>query len=203
MARKAICLAPDRAPAVRNLPASPLPAVAQRHSEPPDASDVAGGVARIAKRLSQTKAGVQIKTTKTAKPRLVALPASPIAALEDHRREQQRWRTYFGAGYPSDLNLVFATIEGDYLRPDTDSSYVSNLCQKLGLPGSLHTLRHSHGSQLLAAGLGLPDVSRRLGHSGVWTPATIYSQALGRDEESAKAWERAPGGAQSRQGQAQ
>ena len=60
------------------------------------------------------------------------------------------------------------------------------LAKKAGLNGSsLHTLRHSHGSQLLSAGVPLPAVSKRLGHSSVFVTATVYSHALSKDETAA------------------
>ena len=55
---------------------------------------------------------------------------------------------------------------------------------------SIHTLRHSHGSQLLSDGIPLPAVSKRLGHSDVYTTARIYSYVLAGDERrAADAWE--------------
>ena len=55
---------------------------------------------------------------------------------------------------------------------------------------SLHTLRHSHGSHLLAAGMEITAVSERLGHSSVRVTADVYSHAIrGRDDEAARRWE--------------
>lgn len=57
---------------------------------------------------------------------------------------------------------------------------------------SLHTLRHSHGSQLLSAGVPLPVVSKRLGHTDIYTTARIYSHALQSDEATAaEKWSKA------------
>jgi integrase len=72
------------------------------------------------------------------------------------------------------------------LKPDTLTAKVCLLATKAGLKGaSLHTLRHSHGSQLLANGVPLPVVSKRLGHSSVYVTAMIYSHALSKDELAA------------------
>jgi integrase len=55
---------------------------------------------------------------------------------------------------------------------------------------SLHTLRHSHGSVLLADGVDLATVSERLGHSSVRVTADIYTHALrGRDQDAARRWD--------------
>jgi integrase len=92
----------------------------------------------------------------------------------------------------ADLDLIFANPDGTPLRPDSVSASISALAKKLKLPkgASLHTLRHSHGSHLLAAGMELPAVSERLGHSSVYVTATVYSHRIKwRDEEAARKWE--------------
>ena len=69
---------------------------------------------------------------------------------------------------------------------------VSALSRRLKLPKgvSLHTLRHSHGAHLLAAGMEITAVSERLGHSSVRVTADVYSHAIrGRDDEAARRWE--------------
>jgi hypothetical protein len=51
------------------------------------------------------------------------------------------------------------------------------LFRSLKLPkgASLLTLRHTHGSHLLAAGVPLTDVSKRLGHVNPHVTATVYA----------------------------
>lgn len=69
---------------------------------------------------------------------------------------------------------------------------MSLLCRRLKLPkgASLHTLRHSHGSFLLANGMDWATVSERLGHSSVRVTADVYSHAFrGRDQEAARKWD--------------
>jgi integrase len=141
---------------------------------------------RVSKSLEQTKAGLCVKTTKSEKPRLISLPVSAMQMLRDHRSRQAENRRPFGSDYRDDLNLVFTTPEGGYLKPDSVTAKVCLLASKAGLKGaSLHTLRHSHGSQLLSAGVSLPAVSKRLGHSSVYVTATVYSHALSKDETAA------------------
>ena len=54
----------------------------------------------------------------------------------------------------------------------------------------LHLLRHTHGSQLLNAGVSLPTVSKRLGHSSVNTTANVYAHSFADDDaNAAQAWE--------------
>jgi integrase len=74
-------------------------------------------------------------------------------------------RAIFANDYRTDLNLVFCTLDGDYLKPNSVTAKVSLMARKLGFPKgiSLHMLRHTHGSQLLSAGVPLPAVPKRLG----------------------------------------
>jgi integrase len=62
----------------------------------------------------------------------------------------------------------------------------------LGLPkgASLHTVRHSHASLLLANGVDLATIAARLGHSSIATAAKIYAHALrGKDFAAAQIWD--------------
>jgi integrase len=56
--------------------------------------------------------------------------------------------------------------------------------------GSMHTLRHTHASNLLSNGVPLPAVSARIGHADVNVTARIYSHALpGDDQRAADTWD--------------
>jgi integrase len=155
-------------------------------------SDVRGMIVLIDRSLCQTRDGLVFKSTKTEEPRKVELPPSMMAGLEAHRLRQDEFRRQFGLDYRLDLDLIFASPDGSPLMPNSVSSTVSRLCRKLGLPkgASLHVLRHSHASLLLADGVDLATVSARLGHSSVRTTADIYSHAIrGKDHEAAQCWD--------------
>jgi integrase len=157
-------------------------------------SDVVGDCATIERSLTQTRAGLQFKDTKTEKPRRIVLPESAVAALAEHRKEQDKYRQRFGPDYRTDLDLVFANPDGSPLKPDSISATVSALFKRLKIAkpkgASLHLLRHSHTSVLLAQGVPLPAVSARLGHSSVRTTQEIYAHMItGQDEEAARKYE--------------
>ena len=163
-------------------------------------SDIQDGRAIIARSLTQTKHGMKhgmkFKGTKSERPRAVSIPAGTLVALEAHRKRQDEFRQQFGSDYRTDLDLIFANTDGSPLKPDSVSAAVSLLSRRLKLPkgASLHTLRHSHSSHLLADGVDLATVSERLGHSSVRVTAEIYSHALrGRDDEAARRWEQFQG----------
>jgi integrase len=107
---------------------------------------------------------VFLKEPKNKKFRVVTIPASALKKLQAQRKAQQPYREHFGGSYQGDY--IFCNPDGSPLKPDTISASVSLLFRSLKLPkgASLHTLRHTHGSHLLAAGVPLTDVSKRLGH---------------------------------------
>jgi integrase len=157
--------------------------------------DLARGFARIQRSLEQTRAGVRLKGTKTGSSRIVPLPRSVVSVLEQLRSEQAGNREFFGPDYRSDLDLVFCAPNGDYLKPDSVTAKACLIAREAGLKGvGLHTLRHTHGSQLLSAGIPLPTVSKRLGHASTWVTANIYSHAIASDElAAAEKWDAAFG----------
>ena len=156
-------------------------------------SDIeADGHAMISRSLTQTNELLDFKSTKTDSPRRIKLPDSVFVALRDHRKQQDAFRQKFGPDYRTDLDLVFANPDGTPLKPDSVSASVSLLFRKLKLPKgtSLHSLRHTHASELLDIGVSLPVVSARLGHSSVRVTADTYSHAIhGQDDEAARRWE--------------
>jgi integrase len=152
--------------------------------------DLQGNQLMIGHSLSQVGQGVFLKEPKNKKFRTITIPPSALKKLAAHRKRQQPYREHFGDSYQGDF--IFCNPDGSPLKPDTISASVSLLfrSQKLPKGASLHSLRHTHGSHLLAAGVPLTDVSKRLGHSSPHVTATIYAHALeGRDDLAAKAWE--------------
>jgi integrase len=121
---------------------------------------------------------------------VVTIPGSALKKLKEHRKAQEPHREHFAESYQGDY--IFCNPDGSPLKPDTISASVSLLFRSLKLPkgASLHSLRHTHGSHLLAAGVPLTDVSKRLGHVNPHVTATVYAHALpGRDDLAADAWE--------------
>lgn len=69
---------------------------------------------------------------------------------------------------------------------------MSLLFRLLKLPKgtSLHPLRHTHTSHLLASGVPLPAIPARLGRASIRTTQEIYCHTIhGQDDEAARKWE--------------
>jgi hypothetical protein len=65
------------------------------------------------------------------------------------------------------------------------------MMKSAGLFGvSLHSLRHTHASELLSKGVPIPTVAKRLGHANANVTLSIYAHALEADEmAAAKIWD--------------
>ena len=84
--------------------------------------------------------------------------------LRAHKAEQMRLRLALGQG--GQPELVFSTVDGEMLRPDVVSNTWRRVVIARKLPKVIfHGLRHTHASLLLAQGVPVLTVSRRLGHS--------------------------------------
>jgi integrase len=152
-------------------------------------SDIVDGRAVITRSLTQTRdGGLQFKGTKTNKPRTLKLLEPAPTSLAAHRLRQNKFKQKFGPDYQAG-DLIFANPDGSPLRPDSVSAAVSLLFRRLKLPTgtSLHSLRHTHVSEMLDAGVPLPVVSARLGHSSIRTTMEIYAHMIhGQDDAAAE-----------------
>jgi integrase len=88
---------------------------------------------------------------------------------------------------------VFSTIEGWPLSPDNLSRDWARVVAALGLPDvSFHALRHTHASALIARGIDVLTVSRRLGHSSPVVTLNTYAHLFAKtDDKAAHAMEAA------------
>ncbi len=109
-------------------------------------------------------------------------------------RHAERYKTS-QADYRLDLDLVFADPSGEHFKPDSVTATACLIAHNAGLTGvGLHSLRHSHGSQLLSEGVSLPTVSRRLGHSSPDITARVYAHSFKSDEvDAARIWDESVG----------
>jgi integrase len=124
-------------------------------------------VLRVVETLEQTKAfGIRFKPPKTkAGKRKVTLPDVLVEALREHRKAQLELRLQLGLGKLPDDALLFARIDGGPLSMVNISSQWAKFATNIGMGEiTFHALRHTHASQLIAAGV------KRLGHA---TPAIM------------------------------
>lgn len=152
--------------------------------------DLDGAQLRVERSLEETKAGLRFKTPKTRNGRrAITLPASAVESLRDHRRQHLERRLALGLGKPSADALVFMAADGVApMSPDNLSRDWARTCRRLELPLVMfHALRHTHASALIAAGLDVLTISRRLGHAKPTTTLNTYGHLFRQSDSGAAA----------------
>lgn len=109
--------------------------------------------------------------------RTIHLPPLAVDVLRKHRRDQDRLRDEFGAGWgdgwPTDL--VFTSTIGTPLGMNRCNRLVKAMTfDVLGRELTPHRMRHTAASLLIAADVPLKTISESLGHSSIRVTSDIY-----------------------------
>jgi integrase len=141
------------------------------------AVDLEAGSVRVERSLEQTAAGLRFKLPKSRYGRrTISLPVNVVEIMREHRRQQLEQRMALGLGRPGADDLVFTHPDGGPYPPDSLSPAFSRLVRAYNLPRiRFHGMRHSHASALIAAGLDVVSVSRRLGHGSAAITLNVYA----------------------------
>src|SRR5262249_41488727 len=152
--------------------------------------DLDGAKLTIEQSLEQTAThGIRVKAPKTRKGRrTISLPAATVAELRQHWREQQEQRLALGAGRAPADSPVLATYDGELQSPTAITQAWMVAMKAIGMEGgTLHSLRHPHASMLIASGVDILTISRRLGHSSPTITLGIYGHLIhGTDDKAAQ-----------------
>src|SRR3712207_1127450 len=116
--------------------------------------------------------------TRSGEDRRVDIGQRTIGALMAHRFAQDDERQQWGSGY-TDNDRVFAREDGTDLSPGQVTKTFARLSAAAGLRQvRLHDLRHGAASLMLAGGVDVAVVSKRMGHSSVRLTVDTYSHLL-------------------------
>lgn len=160
------------------------------------ALDLSAAMVRVERSLEETVSGLRIKPPKTRHGRrMISLPAGVVETMRAHRRCQAEQRLILGLGRPGAEDYVFTLADGSPYAPDKLSRDWGNVVRDRKLPRVMfHALRHSHASALIAAGLDVVTVSRRLGHGSPAITLSVYAHKFAsKDTAAAEAIEAAMG----------
>lgn len=119
----------------------------------------------------------------------ITLPAFVVSELKAHWKGQQEGPLALGLGKAPPDGLVFARFDGS-------PQEWAECAKALALGVTFHALRHMHASQLIAAGLDVLTVSRRLGHGSPTITLGVYGHLfINTDTRAAQALDSAFGAA--------
>ena len=128
---------------------------------------------------------ISIGPTKTnSSVRIVPIPAGLKEAYHKHRRHQLEECMRLGLGEPE---YLFTSEIGGILDPRNLGRSFNRLLDRAGVEHKkFHALRHTYGSNLVAAGVPVPTVMTLMGHSSIET-TMIYVTILTDEKEQAVA----------------
>lgn len=140
------------------------------------AVDLDEGVLMVRKTLQELR-GLKLKEPKTTSgKRPISLDPVAVAALRSRLKKAR------DEGFdPDEVPIVFPNTRGGYLRGSNfDRNVWYPIRDGVGIPDTFvfHDLRHTQASLLLAAGVDLKVIQKRLGHRDFATTANTYSHLL-------------------------
>lgn len=143
----------------------------------------------VRRSLMKVPGGWRIAEPKNASSRrVVKLPEFAIDALRRHRTRQVEER--LAAPVWEDPNLVFATTVGTPIDGRNFLREFKEIADRAGMPAAftVHSLRHSAATLMLALGVQPKVVQEALGHSRIAVTMDLYTHVLPhlQDEAAAK-----------------
>ena len=149
-----------------------------------DCVDFEKGTILVNKQLQKrpkSAGGMVFSSLKNGKPRLLR-PAPYVMQLLRQRQAQQRrqrleageaWEEWHDA--QAEGSLVFTTLTGSYLSPQTVYNHFKVMAAKLGVPNArVHDLRHTFAVLSLENGDDIKTVQGNLGHATAAFTLDVY-----------------------------
>lgn len=151
--------------------------------------DLDAGHLRVRRALQRQRGkGLVFTEPKTARSRrTIHLSRAAVAALREHRRQQNAERLRLGPAW-QDHDLVFPRADGTPRCPTQTTKAFQRALTAAGLPRvRFHDLRHTAATLLLSAGTHPKVVSEMLGHATITLTLDTYSHLLPTMHEQAAA----------------
>ena len=133
-------------------------------------------------RVYTARTGAVSTSLKTDESRVVSISSHVLDLLKRWKAEQ--------AAYFSRLGItpiyILTAESGGPIHPDSPTKWLAKFSERHGLPHiHPHLFRHTQASLLIAEGVDIVTVSKRLGHSKTSTTMDIYSHLLAKSDEKA------------------
>ena len=131
--------------------------------------DMVNKVINVRHQVLTLKGGLVISEPKTeSSKRAVTLPQTVMSELKIQLEQLNRKQ-----------GLVFTTSSGKPISPRNLIRHFKLVLKEAGLPDlTVHGIRHSHASLLLASGINPKIVQERLGHSSITLTLDTYSHVI-------------------------
>lgn len=132
--------------------------------------------------------GVYTGTPKTGSSRRpLKLSKAAMLLLMEYKRWQDSRREALGDAWENPDGRIFTTDSGAPIFPDSVTQWFTQFIRRSGLPKvTVHSLRHTYASLMIADGTPLVVVSHQLGHAQTSTTANIYAHVIAAAETKAQ-----------------
>jgi integrase len=152
--------------------------------------DFEAGMVTIARAVVEVGAGearrVLEKSTKTDRVRSIPLGPMVLEALRRQKTAQAKDKLAAGGAF-TDSGHVFQGPLGGGIAPGRASEAFRRVRQRCRIGASLHDLRHTAATWMLAGGIDVRTVANVLGHSAASTTLNIYGHVVAGAEAKAVA----------------
>jgi integrase len=144
-------------------------------------SDVKLGELKVERSVARDdRGGWSAADTKSVRSRrTLPLPTMARNALDRQRKRQAAAKIAAGTAWQDKTGLVFTDPIGRPLLPEYVSHAFAEARQRAGVPtATLHQLRHTAATMLLAEGVPMAVISEWLGHSSIGVTAKHYAAVV-------------------------
>lgn len=148
--------------------------------------DLARNQVDISQQLQRVGSKLVLKRLKSkSSQRTLHLSNTARTALVEEQNRQADLRSQLGEDF-NPLNLVFLNTEGRPLDPRNVDKFLKQALHKAGCrPISMHKLRHTAATLMVAAGVDLHQVKEQLGHSQISLTADLYAHGVNEAQRKA------------------
>jgi len=124
------------------------------------------------------------KTTTSNRP--LQLARSAFLLLMEYKKWQDELRKSLGDAWRDEDGRIFTTDDGAPMFPDSITKWFTDFVKRTGLPEvTIHSIRHTYASLMIADGVPLVVVSHQLSHTQTSTTANIYAHVIASAEAKA------------------
>lgn len=110
--------------------------------------------------------------------RELSLSATACTMLKDYKVWQNTQRLRVGEEWVN-TDRLFTQCDGKPIYPDMVTEWFGKFLKRHGLPKvTLHSLRHTNATLMIAEGVDICTVSKRLGHANTSITLDVYAHAL-------------------------